>query len=323
MAAYVNAFKLATISYALVAIGDTDFRNEAFLETEGKLSNGTPIKLPRAQALQKLIQKWSPIVINGAYLKYYQLLDEIERETENVIVFEPMDVTAEIARLEKRVEELKKMETPKATATTFSAEVKAVAAATRASTDEPVAETTEVLPEQPEAPVEPPKPVPGAVRQPITPQQAAPPVSAEQRRALQGARAEKIDLLPDVYDSFADSSDMEAEVDRENARLIAQRRAVRAGQMLPNTSSVPTIQRRPRNADAVGAENLASPEVFGLPSRTNQMVKAGELNGVDVFRLPTEELTSRGGTPPLVDQRIELNKSPAGQANPRFRPSKP
>lgn len=114
---YLDKFRVGSLSYSIVQINSLDLRNVEFVETGEKLKNGTPVRRKRHEALAQIIRGektkdgtkggWSKLVIQGAFQKFAELMNRVEREAEEVISFDPVDYDAEIARLEDRVRELR------------------------------------------------------------------------------------------------------------------------------------------------------------------------------------------------------------------------
>jgi rRNA processing protein Krr1/Pno1 len=179
---YLERFKMTVLSYAVLAIGPHDFRGVQFVETSEKLANGQTVKIPKPDAMRRLMARWSGILRSAVFRKYVELMSNVEKEAEKVIKFEPTDFDAEIERLERRLEQLKS-ERESANAEAAASATSRLAKAIVAQED---SQKAGQAPTQPSPPEEAPTPVPEAPataqpsplparRQPISPTVAMPP----------------------------------------------------------------------------------------------------------------------------------------------------
>ena len=66
MTNYYYRFRVALLSYALVQIDSTDFRDAEFIAIGKKLENGNSIKIPKHQALRDMIlKKWTDTAVSA------------------------------------------------------------------------------------------------------------------------------------------------------------------------------------------------------------------------------------------------------------------
>ena len=307
---YLERFKLALMSYALVAIGDQDLRGVEFIDTDEKLPNGVAVKLPKVQALRKLLGRWSSPVRLTIFRKYTEMLTKVEKKAEASIKFEPADVDAEIERLTTRVEQLKAIKEQELK--TAETEVSKVAKAIVADVP-PVAAST---------PVQAPEPAPPApaVRQSAIPTAAQPQARVVQPTAsirpapappvvAQASQEDHYVADMDVPDSFINPGDDESMADAiaaENYRLLQHRRAAQTG--VAQQEGPPSVlsaihQRRPPHMDAVEVTESAESMYIGRTA-----------DGVETFRMtPPEELAGHSAT---QVPKVKV----ASSANPRFQP---
>ena len=193
---YLEKFKVATLSFVIMQVGDQDFRNVEYVETGEKLSNGVAVKIPRHMAIRQQVAKWSGPVRNGMFRKYGELVGRIEMVAEKSIQFEPADLDAEIERLGKRLESLKAEKARETTPPShFSQVTKSILAVEgqEASRAQEVITQTVLTKAQAaravsegEAPEETPKSAPEALpagRQPVYPQQGVPPAPTMAQKA--------------------------------------------------------------------------------------------------------------------------------------------
>jgi hypothetical protein len=104
---YLDRFRIGSLGYSIVQVGDLDFRNVEFVETGEKLASGVAIKVKRHEAIQQLVSTWSRNMTVAVFKKFGELMNQVEKEVEGLIEFESVDFDGEIARLEERIRELK------------------------------------------------------------------------------------------------------------------------------------------------------------------------------------------------------------------------
>lgn len=336
---YIERFKVAVLSHALVAVGTSDFRDLKFVETGEELDNGKKVKIEKHVALRQLLQKWSGALRTRLFQKYAELLDVMEKKAEEAIEFEPSDIDTEIERLEKRLEKLReKQERGKpSVASGLKAQITAI---NEMENPLPGDETPE-SPEAPQEPQEPQEPQAEAKpRKPIVPQATAP-VPPQRAQAApkksQGPTPIPEDVLPpqtagtpippEMPGSLVDTSDpdnLRAAVADEEARIIERRRRQKALEQAEAEAREevergeedaldgppdPTVRRRPPHADAADVD------------ATMGFQDAGRVNGVQAFRLPPEPLT-RSQAQQSPPPKAPINQAkPRGSKNPRFRPA--
>ena len=105
---YMDKFRTEAISYALVQVGDADFRDIQYIDTGEATGDGTPIRITRQKALRQIIsESWSRGMITIAFAKYGDLVTKIAEKADKVAKESVADLTAEIERLGKRMANLK------------------------------------------------------------------------------------------------------------------------------------------------------------------------------------------------------------------------
>jgi hypothetical protein len=316
---FLDRFKAATLSHALIKMGDTDFRNSDFVETEDLLPNGQKVKLPKHVAVRNIISKWSRPLVLSLFRKYGELVEKVEKEAESAIVFEPSDLDTEIERLQTRVAEL---ESQKQQLDRHDKDM-------RKEVFDKVQEISEgdqkldrafanadVTPKKPvtQNPVEEPGErlqfAPQKERQPITPQQASAPVETHQPQARQ-----EEGVTADMVSSFVDSEDpddIQRAIELENQRLMEARyqpkNTQEAAPVFPRNPPTPEVAnpvRRPPHLDAARAAESMEP--------------AGSVDGIEAFRMPAHAIHGREA-PKQVGS--DVNEAPTGTKNPKFNPPK-
>lgn len=337
---YIERFKVAVLSHALVAVGTSDFRDLKFVETDEELDNGKKVRVEKHVALRQLLHKWSGALRTRLFQKYAELLDVMEKKAEEAIEFEPSDIETEIERLEKRLEKLReKQERGKpSVASGLKAQIEAINEMEKPLPGEEAPEETPV-PAPPQEAQEPPPEASGP-RKPIVPSQAAsapPPQRAQEPpKAQEGPTPIPEDVLPpqtagtpvppEMPGSLVDMSDpdnLRAAVAEEEARIIERRRHQQAleqaeaeareevEQEALDGPSDPASTRRPPHADAAVVD-----------AAVGSFQDAGTKNGVQAFRLPPEPLTRSHAQSAPPSQKAPINQAkPQGSRNPRFKPA--
>jgi len=334
---YIERFKKSVLAYAIVEIGGQDLRGVTSLETGEKLDNGKFIKIPKVDAMRQIVGKWTGSVRTGVFRKYIDLVSRIEDRARQAILFDPTDRDSEINRLTKDIAKLEERkaalieERDHAGVDLSTQLAKTARTIERIEQKTPVEDTeSEVTPDQilpvskrtQEAPV-------SSRRQSIVPLQGAPPVTAPAPRVTRETPAEETPAPaqepaptrgnPEFEDSFVDPGDQEsmaAAIAAETRRVLARRQQQQA--TAPVSVINAALARRPPHLDAQETE-----EELETASTARGAVYAGKTaDGVDTFRMPTEDLVERrGGANP--QQRVPLNKGqdPKVSRNPRFKPA--
>lgn len=325
---YLERFKVAVLSHAIVQIGDMDLRGVSFIETREMLDNGKPVKVGKHKALEGILSKWPGGMRTTVFMRYYDLLERFERRVDDAIEYDPPDLDSEIERVEQHLNRLKESKERKAKETKegFTKQVQLVAEEARAGAKDkqehrqkaveaalgvtPTPDATDVTEGAPAA-TEPPQ-----ARQPITPQSAPPPSPPSPSKAEPGP----VNVEPPVQeqspvpqgppppaeDSFVDMSDTESlqvEAARETARLLALRRNAGRAALTENPSALNALHE----ARQAAQQGLGASE------------QVGEHEGKPVFKAPPQELARvpQGGQGGPV--RIDSPYSKDASRNPRFK----
>jgi len=333
MLEYLDRFRIGSIAYSLVQVGDLDFRNLETIETGATLPGGTRVKVKRHEALAELVGTWSRNMVVAVFRKFGELMTKVEKEVEDLIDFEPVDYDSEISRLEERLRELRE-EKARMSATEVDARTNLrnqVASSTtsfRAPAGAlPAKEGTDIenqqrtpgesatvnvpsdiereieegeenleenLEEEPSEPAEPTPRVPVYARGDGRMPPPAPVPPSVPAEALEGAGRDE-GLSEEELAQVSSFVDMS---DPESAEKAAHAENLRILEM--------RRRRPPHMAAKQVAEAHLPPE---RPVLTDQTIA-----GKPVYKMPTQNLTDRGKvTPPA--------RTPGkGNANPRFKP---
>ena len=346
-AEYLERFKLAVLSHAIIQIGPLDLRGVKTVETGEALDDGTPKKITKVKAVRDTILRWSGSIRLAVFRKYGELVEEVERKAEKAVEFKPSDIDAEIERLQTRLKELeaeKAQEKESPVETPVGRMTKAVAA----SDAEEQLETREKLSRMAagqvaeDTPEEAPQ-VPPQQRQPVIPTQAPPPAPSQPQQPPQApqpvvqqqvAPQQPLAPPPPAADSFVDTSDpdqMHAAVAEENRRLLAARMGTQAAHMPKSVLAAAAqvgvtkpphleAQRAMEELDAAAkppSTEETAPEPDPQPDKRQQP---------PTFRLPTEEVNPHSVAKPTeAAPRVTLNDPGVGTGsqNPRFKKPQP
>lgn len=198
---YVDRYRRAVLSYALVQIGDTDLRGVRVIATGETLSNGKPKSIPKHEAVRQLLQAWSKPLLARCLSQFHHLINEVEKRVRDAIQYTPSDIDAEIEALQERIQTLKaeKEEQLKGLRSAFHRTIEDI-------------DTLPVQESPPQAPQEAPAPPP-PVRVPISPTsiREAPPAPPRPPAPSQF-----------IQDSFI-GDDHEAAIAAETQRVLARR----------------------------------------------------------------------------------------------------
>ena len=104
---YFDKFRIEVISYAIVQVGDTDFRNLQYIDTGEVLENGAPKKITKQLAMRELIvSSWSRAMITICFSKYGDLVVKLSEDAEKITEKTVLDIESEISRLKQKLNRL-------------------------------------------------------------------------------------------------------------------------------------------------------------------------------------------------------------------------
>ncbi len=108
MADFMDRLRLATLSHALMQIGDVDLRGVEYLQTDEVDENGNSIVLPKQDALRQMLAlEWTRPMLSQVFSQYGKLLDKLEARASSAVAYDPVDLDTEIERLERRLVDLR------------------------------------------------------------------------------------------------------------------------------------------------------------------------------------------------------------------------
>lgn len=299
---YRHHQRLGILSFAIIRMGDLDLSGE-YLETEETTETGTPIQVPKAQALREHMGlRWSAALLEAVFAKYCELVAQQNAKITLKVDYEKID--EHLLRLQEQVLTLQRLRVPDPTQQDVIQSVRAQQEERRAQKDAVMPETS--IPSVPEAPPKevPTSPEPIPAPAPTQAAQAAqapePPRSPREptypKEVLFDPRNPdhrgRLSNIPDPHggDSFMDSSDPEQAIAAENARQHM-------------------YMMRQQAAQAQAAQRAA--KTRPTPRMANQ-TPAAETR--PTFRMPPEDLGGDVDAAPMV-----MDGAPR-TGNPRFMP---
>jgi len=307
---FLDRFQIGLLSYAVTRIGNLDLTGVTAIETGETLANGVKVKVPRHEAVRKLVNSWSRPVRQFLFRKYNDLLEQIDAQTEKVIVYDPVDLDTEIERLQARLEDFRKRkadrEADQQAKHPFRQQVQTFATQDLAEAPAPV--QSQPAPVQPQPAPAPREPVPNqATRTPIIPATVPPPVpvqhapKAEARVVLDAIEASQ----QQQWDEYLDLEDEQAQMEAENLRLFRAQQARHQQQL-----QAQQLRRPPPHAGV---------RVDPFDTHT-PVAKVGEMDGVDAYAIGTPQMLNDKIQPGRSFQDAVVNpRTDGGAANPRFR----
>ena len=334
---YIERFKLAIISYGVVAVGPLDLRDVQYVETGEKLDTGVAVKVARHIAMRKMLLKWAAPARIAMFRQYVELLNQVEDKAEELVEFAPTNLDAEIERLEERIAKLRERQATEKESlqSDVSKLVRAIHREETQNTDIPPdeddPETTEAVvePAPVQAPVQAP-PVPGP-RQSAIPQAARPvapapqPVVQAQPQPQPQARSQPNPAdysagmeSPDSFVDMGDSGSMEDAIAAENMRMLRQRQAAARGQDPQSPPSVLSAAHSMRRPPHMAAREVHG-ELDGEEIADDLLHTGRTVDGVEAYRMtPPEDMGSPRMRAPGHQGTTVVPKG----VNPRFQPPK-
>lgn len=307
----LERYKRFLLSHAIVQVGSLDLRGVEFVATGDVTDQGVPVRESRPVAVRKILDTWSRVATMALFQKYLELQRRVDAEAEKAIYFDLTDVEAEIVRVERRLENLKKEQKHALAVQQDKGMASAVAAVeSRLRNPAPAAPPEET-------PAAPPEAAPATssepVRQRVLPRVAAPPPRPMQPPPV-ATPPDASDELPDITDSLGDGP---AQIAAETARLVAARQAARRRSQEVAVEPPPIqapIGRAPPHRAAMNTANAVLDTQAGSIRAARPAVVP---EGGDVHRLEPVMLSHHAELP-NPKARIRVNEE-LGTDNPRFK----
>lgn len=114
---YLNRFKLGCLARSIIEVNGMDLRNEDYILTGEKLSNGQPVKVLRHEAILSLISEWPRPLLTSVFRKFNEIMERCELQSDKAVEYDPPDIESEIQMLIQRLETLEGMRKTEQSAT--------------------------------------------------------------------------------------------------------------------------------------------------------------------------------------------------------------
>jgi hypothetical protein len=104
---FVDEVRKETLSRAIIQINDLDLRNIDKIETGEVLPNGTPVSIPRQEAIAIMVEELPRVLLGKVFEEMSKLTEEVEEKTNKLLKPDSINLDVEIDSLEKRIQQLK------------------------------------------------------------------------------------------------------------------------------------------------------------------------------------------------------------------------
>ena len=283
---YFDRFRIEVIAHSMVEINGTSLRGVDFIETGETTASGVAVKVRRYEAMRKIIREnWSRTMVTTAFTQYGELIESLAQKADELAELSGVDLDTEIERLKDRLSVLKNQRSKQAKGDSGIPKEQidhfvGMGQRQEEATKDLVAHHNK---KETRVPVTAPQAPPPVEQAP--PVEAAPPVQPPQEQAPVAKQAEPTPSFEDTRSSFQDGED--PNVMMEEMRILEARKAAQA---------------RERERLQQGS----------VPS------KAPSIDGIETYRMPTEELSPRGKPAPKKGKAPELDPTVRGELNPNF-----
>jgi len=107
---FIDAFRKETLSRAIVEINGKDLRLVSIIETGEKLDNGVSIKIPKNEAILKMLDKLPRNILSHLFNELTALTEQSEKQIEQFLQVKDKDLLVEAEILENRANALKQQD---------------------------------------------------------------------------------------------------------------------------------------------------------------------------------------------------------------------
>ena len=108
---FADVFRRETIARSIIQINSLDLKGIETVDTEEKLPSGLTRKIPRSEAVLKVIEGWSRPVISKLFEEYTILSEDIEENLDESLKLKTEDTEATSENLKKRSEDILRAQT--------------------------------------------------------------------------------------------------------------------------------------------------------------------------------------------------------------------
>lgn len=339
------------LSYAIVQIGDLDLRGVETVPTGEVLDNDMPVEREKHEVVEEVLQSWPKPLLVKMFLRSAEMLSQVAEKADHYILLDEQDKAAEIARIESKIEELKRKKeslentTPEGDWVQRAREATAEYAAGKpvdeyfdlvgqgaitdkdaeewskeASEPEPVPEPEVKVESEPETPQEP-APARRSVAESV---QLGPPRTTRSSDApaseMATSGAWENTPIEELPDTFLDEGDPEKSLEAETRRLqqIMQQQQQQQQQRRQHDPRISNLRQATNTTNVVPDRSQATYQ--NITPTTHQWGQGG-----DPELVAASSAFNLGPEPKKEERKINLNPKPqvppAGR-NPRFRKDK-
>jgi len=103
----MNRMRQATLGFSIVQIDDIDLREVQFIETDETDRHGNPVSLPKWEVIRDQVAEWGQHMLSEVSQRYGDLVDQADLHAQKVVKYDPVDLEAEISRVESRLKDLR------------------------------------------------------------------------------------------------------------------------------------------------------------------------------------------------------------------------
>jgi len=105
---FFTKFRVEVLAYSIVEVNGLDLRDSPKVETGEATPSGIPIKVEKHVAIRELVESWPRQLLTFAFSKYGELAQRVTEQLDSYLEKNESDLDTEIARLEARLEDVRK-----------------------------------------------------------------------------------------------------------------------------------------------------------------------------------------------------------------------
>jgi len=107
---FIDIFRKETLSRAIIEINGKNLRSISVIETGEKLENGVSIKIPKNEAVLKMLDKLPRNILSHLFNEMTALTEQSEKQIEQFLQVKDKDLLVEAEILENRANALKQQD---------------------------------------------------------------------------------------------------------------------------------------------------------------------------------------------------------------------
>jgi len=110
---FIDVFRKETLSRAIIEVNGKNLRDISAIETNDKLDNGVTIKIPKNEAIFKMLDKMPKGILAHLFNEMTSLTEQSEKQVESLLQVKEKDNLVEAELLENRANNLRQEESIK------------------------------------------------------------------------------------------------------------------------------------------------------------------------------------------------------------------